>query len=43
MSLNSYLMMLISLLTGKKMINVIEDHINEIEDALIDLKTQQFF
>ena len=42
MTLNSYLMILIRLFTGKKIINVIEDRFTKIEDALIDLQTQQF-
>ena len=33
---------MISLLTGKKITNVIEDRFIKIEDALIDLQTQQF-
>ena len=39
MTLNPYLVVMISQLTGK---NVIEDHFTKIEDTLIDLQTQQF-
>ena len=42
MTLKSYLMTLISLLTGKKITNVREERFIKIEDALIDLQTQQF-
>ena len=41
MTLNPCLMILITLVTGKKKLNVIEDRFTKIEDALIGLKMQQ--
>ena len=41
MTLNPCLMILITLVTGKKKLNVIEDRFTKREDALIGLKMQQ--